>query len=255
MNNDLNEIENIQNKNKKKVSIKLIILFVVLFIFLLVALFIGFRLISKKNTVTFEDYNLYQYYSGIRYDYKGTVTIYNDGKLCTLTTKDITIEDNNMPIYFQDKNNMVFFPINMSIIIPREINKTYKLNYFTKISCELEDETETCYLMKKDTNDVYLEESFLYDGRDTYFFLYGTKLTIDGKEYILSPLSYATVNYKDQIEIYDKKEDKYIIIEKHDKDVISDNDNYKINLSTDMIFYGDTSRMLVKNISNFPVYK
>ena len=81
-----------------------------------------------------------------------------------------------------------------------------------------------------DDEKVYLEKSILFDGENLYAFLYNTTVIIDGEEIELTPLSYITVNYQDEISYYDKKNDKYVIIPTHKDDVIAIIDGFKVNL-------------------------
>ena len=138
----------------------------------------------------------------------------------------------------------------MYLIIPRIKTTSYKINHFSKIKIE----DDLAYLNYKNKN-IYLEQSFLYDGDNLYFFIYETKVNIDEKEYTLSPLSYIIVNYKSEIEIYDKKEDNYTIIDEHQRDVIAYLDNYKVNLSTDTLTYDSGDRLLIKSPDNLPLYE
>jgi acetaldehyde dehydrogenase/alcohol dehydrogenase len=75
------------------------------------------------------------------------------------------------------------------------------------------------------------------------------------KVYELSPLSYVIVNYKGEVEIYDKKSDKYEMIELCEKDVIGTMGDYIINLSTDSVSIGDNSRLLIKSVDSLELYK
>ena len=68
----------------------------------------------------------------------------------------------------------------------------------------------------------------------------------------MSPLSYAIVDYHDEVQLYNKEKDKYEIIENCDFDIIATLGEHKINLSTDMI---DNNRLLIKSIDNLPLYK
>jgi hypothetical protein len=137
----------------------------------------------------------------------------------------------------------------MLLVFPRLNNKNYKMKMFSKVVYENDSNAAFYYLGNQ---KIYLEDSFLYDGNDLYLFLYKTVITVGNTDYELSPLSFVIVDYQDQVEIYDKEKDEYIIIEKCDTDVLGNMSNYKINLSTDMI---NDNRLLLKSVDKLPLYK
>ena len=159
----------------------------------------------------------------------------------------------NIPIYFQKDESSVLFPENISLVYLREKTTTYRLNYFTRLEFDKTNNNESAFVTYKGKK-AFIEKSFLFDGDNLYFFPYSTDVVIEGKTYNLSPLSYIIVNYKDCIEMYDKKTDKYTIIDKHDKDVIATIDNYKVNLSTDMIIYDRDTRLLRRNVDKLDLF-
>ena len=241
---------NVHEQRKKDKNLRIIIISVAAFIILLLAIIMIFIFYRKQKVYNFKDYKLYQYFSGVKVEYEGKVSITNDGEETKITTKDGVENIEDSPIYFKDNDNEVFFAKNMQLIIPRIKTTSYKINHFSKIKID----DDLAYLNYKNKN-IYLEQSFLYDGDNLYFFIYETKVNIDEKEYTLSPLSYIIVNYKSEIEIYDKKEDNYTIIDEHQRDVIAYLDNYKVNLSTDSLTYDSGDRLLIKSPDNLPLYE
>lgn len=243
-----------KDKEHKKKGKTILIMSIIVIILIVVAGFIIYRHYKNLNKLTVEDYELYQYFAGQRYDYKGEISITRNGEITTLKYKDIEIEADSTPIYFSNIDNEMLLPANMGLLIPRLINKNYKLPYFTRIAVEeLTDETQA-FLVYNDKKE-YIERSFLYDGNNLYVFIYETKVVIDGEEITLSPLSYITVNYQSDIYYYNKKTDEYRIIETHTDDVIATFEGYKINLSTDMIMYDNNSKLLIKNVGDLETYK
>ena len=83
----------------------------------------------------------------------------------------------------------------------------------------------------------------------------GHSIEVDGKKIELSPLSYIEVNYQDEIVYYDKKDDKYEVINDHEKDVIANIDGYKVNLSTDSIMYENNAKLIYADVNELPTYK
>lgn len=243
-------------KNKKKLRIILVsVISSIILLVVLLVIFLYYKGLDKYELSSEESHKLYQYFSGIKVEYKGKLKIKKNGDDIKLS-QDANIENvEDAPIYFSDINNQVFFAKNMSLVIPRIKNQNYRINYFSKIVCENGDSQDIAYIIDKYDKKIYLEESFLYDGENLYFFIYDTNVTIDEKEYKLSELSYIIVNYKGQIEIYDKANDKYIIIDEHKNDVIAKLGNYNINLSTDVLMYGEDSRLLLKSVDSLPLYE
>ena len=248
------KIKNSEKKIVLKKRIKILIICLITILLLTIGVFLVYRYFKNLNKITFDKYDLYQYFSGVKYEYKGNVTIEKGNKITSIKTSDLDINAECIPIYFQNLDNKVIFPSEMSLIFPSIRNKNYKVRYFSEISSDISESGESTFI-KIDDKDVFLTDSFFYDGDNLYFFPYTTKVIIEKKEYNLSALSYIIVNYKGEIEIYNKKDDKYIIIEEHDEDVIAYVDNYKVNLSTDMIMYNNENRLLIKNISKLGFYK
>ncbi len=243
-----------KNKFNFKNKIVLFLLLITIILSVIAASLIVYKRYEAKNEVKIENYELYQYFSGIKQNYTGKITIKKNGESATLESEGVDVDPGFIPIYFQEVNNEVIFPVDMALIFPRIQNKNYKINYFSKLYVDLENEDKNVYLKYED-NDLFLENCFLYDGADLYFFPYATSVVIDGTTYDLSPLSYVIVNYKELIEIYDKQSDKYTIIDSHVNDVIANLGSYRINLSTDMILYENSSRLLLKQVNLLNPYQ
>lgn len=252
-----NKIEKNKNKIKKKISFKkklqLIILSCIVLISVTVISIIMYNYYKGLNKVTIENYEFYQYFSGIRYDYKGELTLKKNGEITKLKYKNIEIEVDSTPIYYKTIDNQIIIPQNMGLYMPRMANKNYKLPYFSVISIEETDTNTNAYVKYKNIKK-FIEPAFLYDGSNLYVFLYNTKIKIDDEEILLSPLSYIIVNYQDEIFIYDKKTDTPRTIQSHVQDVVAEFEGYKVNLSTDMIMYDSNSKLLIKNVDLLKSY-
>ena len=240
----------ISTKKRKIVYISLIIL--ALF---LIGIYIIRSFYLDQNKIEYNNYKLYQYFSGLKVEYTGKVAIKRDQSITSIKVKDKNMDINmeNIPIYFQKDESSVLFPENISLVYLREKTTTYRLNYFTRLEFDKTNNNESAFVTYKGKK-AFIEKSFLFDGDNLYFFPYSTDVVIEGKTYNLSPLSYIIVNYKDCIEMYDKKTDKYTIIDNHEKDVIATIDNYKINLSTDMIIYDRDTRLLRRNVDKLDLF-
>lgn len=253
-NNYQEKIKNSANKLVLKKRRKVLIISLILILVTMCALFLIHKYIQSKNRISFDKYELYQYFSGIRYDYNGKVTIEKGKKITSIKSEKLNINAEQIPIYFQKIDNEMIFPSQMELIFPNIKNKNYRINYFSKIKFEIDQTNENVFL-DYNGKEQFLNKCFFYDGEDLYFFPYSTTVNIEDISYELSPLSYIIVNYRGEIEMYDKAKDKYTIIEEHTKDVIASLDNYNINLSTDIIMYDNNdNRLLYKNIDKLKLY-
>ena len=251
MNKDDKNKTKVERAKKRRITLITIISVVVISI---VAAII-YVVYHKLNYASFEQYEMYQYFSGLKVEYNGTLTLNYKGGITELAYDDVKIEADSTPIYFKTIQNEVVFPKNMELIIPRLKNRTYKINYFSKVGFEEYGGERSSYLVYRDKS-YYLEPSFLFNGENMYFFNYGAEVKVEGKEMTLSPLSYMLVDYRGEIEIYDKKSDKYTMIDSSKEDAMAEIDGCTINLSTDTVFYPDGgSRLLVKNIDKLPVFE
>ena len=239
----------VHNKREKNKFLRIIIISGIGFIILFVSAFLLFRYFKGLKEFTYNDeYPLYQYFAGGKTVYTGKITLSKEDDI-TLIENDEGIEDiEDVPIYFQNVDNEVLTSKNMLYAIPSINNKNYRINAFSKIVYE-EDSKLTYYLLGK--KKVLFDEGFLFDGANLYLFLSDVSIVIDEKNYELSALSYVIVNYKDQIEIYNKKLDEYTLIETHKNDVIATLGNHKINMSVDMV---NNNRLLLKSCDNLPIY-
>lgn len=249
----MNKDEVYKKRIRRLKKMKIMVVSFLLFISIITGFYVINRYYSSLNSITYEDYEIYQYFSGARVAYSGKATIKRNNEITSIESKEKKIDTGFIPIYFQKVDNECLLPETMELVFPSIKNKSYKVNYFTKIMYDYTGDIETSFLVYKDKR-ILLDNSFLYDGDNLYFFPYSTSILIDGKNYNLSPLSYIIVNYKDMIEMYDKQSDKYTIIDSHNNDVIATMDNYKINLSTDMIMYNNENRLLIKNIDKLSNY-
>lgn len=249
-----NDFEYAIKKKRKNMKTKKIIFISLLILISITAIFIIISNYYKKiNSIRYDKYEFYQYFSGAKVNYEGVLAIEYNNNVTKIESKDKKINTGFIPIYFQKVDNEVILPVTMELVIPKLRNKSYKVKYLTKLINESIDSEEMIFI-ESNNKKVYLEQSFLYNGEDLYFFPYSTTVIIENKEYKLSPLSYIIVNYKGLIEIYNKNEDKYIMIDEHEDDVIAIIGNFKVNLSTDMIMYENENKLLIKNVDKLPLF-
>lgn len=242
------------NKKRENTNKLRIILFSIIgIIVVLIALFIVFSRFSNMNKFEYNaEYPMYQYFSGVKTSYTGKVTLVNDGDITKVESNEGIMDINDAPIYYQDVDNKVLITKNMQLFFPHLFNKNYKLKYFTNVFYDTEMSSSYFEDGKK---NVFLEDAFLYDGNNMYLFLTDINVQVLDEKYDLSPLSYVVVNYQGEVEIYDKKADKYHMIELCEKDVLANLGEYTINLSTDTVSNGDNSRLLMKSVDGLEIYK
>lgn len=197
---------------------------------------------KKLDEVTLNDQSFYQYFYGEKLEYDGTLTLNKEDEIIEMSFKDVTVELDSTPIYYQ-KDDKVLFPKKMSVVFPKSNGLQYKVNNFTSIFIDGDD----IYLKDTPINRS-IQNCFLYDGRDLFFFIETTEVTIGNEKYVLSPLSYVILKYNQEIEIYQKDLDKYTILELDDKEILASANGYVINMSIDALKYGESSRLLVKRI-------
>ena len=247
----------VEDKTKKKIKIKKslkIFLITLLFVVVLCSvIFIVHSHYKKLNHITIENHKVYQYFSGIRFDFDGKFSMTRDGDITKFEVDGNKVDCGSTPIYIVGDDNEMIIPVDMVFVIPREKTKNYKLPFFSRIVVDESEDGSNAFLKLKEEKK-FLENSFLYDGKDTYVFLYEAKINIDGNSYVVSPLSYITVNYQGEINFYDKASDKFIIIESHTDDVVATLEGYSINLSTDMVMYGNNFKLLIKNATHLNSY-
>jgi len=239
-----------RHTNKNKIFLITVASIAIILIVAAIVYVIQYRL----NHASFENYSMYQYFSGLRVDYEGTLTLAYDGGVTNLAHDDIEIEADSTPIYYTNIDNQVFFPTSMELIIPRMRNTTYKINYFSQISIDKYEGQTLSYLKYRDS-EYELENNFLYDGNNLYFLTYGATVEVKDETIKLSPLSYIIVDYKGDVEFYDHESDTYRIIESVETDVKATLEDCVINMSSDTIIYDNgSSRLLVKNYGSLPTY-
>ena len=243
----------IKNQLKMKKSARNIIIALIAIILIVIVVLITRNKYEEMTEYTIKNYELYQYFGGIKFEYTGELSLKNNGEITELKYKDIEIETDSTPIYFSQKDNEMLLPKSMGLYIPHKIEKNYKVPYFSRILVE-ETQTDFNAFLVREPKNLFLDKSFLYDGKDMYVFLYETKIHLNNQTIDLSPLSYITVVYGSEVTYYNKKLDKFKIIDNVKGDVVAELNGYKINLSTDMIMYENNNKLLIKNVDNLKTF-
>lgn len=221
-------------KRNKMIAIIAIVLFIAI-------LMVVGVLLNQLNTTILEEHSFYQYFVGKKVSYDGGLKLTRKNDITELTVKDTQLTLDSTPVYYADIENKVIFPEDMIIVFPVQSGRMYKISHFSNVFFD----TETTYL--EGTANTALNHAFIYDGQDLYFFLEKTSLKIGENNYELSPLSYVICRYKDTVEIYQKDQDKYTILENKTEEVTASTDEYTINLNIDSIQTENQQQLLIKN--------
>ena len=103
---------------------------IIIIILIILLAFSTYRIVSTKEKITIDD-DMYQYLSGIKYEYKGTTEIIDDNDDITLTNKNNDVNLDSTPIYYKNKDR-ILLPNSMSIVFPKSnyiVNRIRKLSY------------------------------------------------------------------------------------------------------------------------------
>ena len=195
-----------ENKNKSEKLVKIaLIAAVVVFAFVIYKIFDILVLSNEKYDLSGETY--YQYFYGIMEEYSGKMDVVqrNDDIQLVLENGKVIYLDST-PIYYKNVLGKMLFAKPMELVIPDVGN--YKLSKFTNIY----EENNTMQVKKfNSSKSKTINNGFIFDGNDLYFFLDDTVITIGDTEYELPPLSYVIVNYRTNVEIYNYDKNEYTI--------------------------------------------
>ena len=221
---------------------------------LIVIIIIVSIIISNLNSTKTESHNFFQWYSGQKVEYKGELTFTRKEGLTELKATDKKVTLDSTPVYYAEKEHKVIFPEDMAIVFPHNNGMMYRINHFSNII----EENSDVYLetnLAVETNKTKLDQAFLYDGQDLYFFLERTNITVNGTTYEVSPLSYAIVRYKQSIEIYNYEKDEYQVIDIQDgQEAKVVTDTYTINMSFDSLQTAEKEQLLIRGLSYLQPY-
>lgn len=221
---------------------------------LIVIIIIVSIIISNLNSTKTESHNFFQWYSGQKVEYKGELTFTRKEGLTELKATDKKVTLDSTPVYYAEKEHKVIFPEDMAIVFPHNNGMMYRINHFSNII----EENSDVYLetnLAVETNKTKLDQAFLYDGQDLYFFLERTNITVNGTTYEVSPLSYAIVRYKQSIEIYNYEKDEYQVIDIQDgQEAKVVTDTYTINMSFDSLQTAEKEQLLIRGLSYLKPY-
>ena len=207
--------------NERKILIPIMVVFV-----LLITVYFLYREYKYDNYRNKKEYEVYQYFGGIKNEYTGIVTYNLDDVVVDVTPKDKKIEYDSTPVYFKDEKKIIF-PGLMNITFPLKEGSQYKVYQYSIY----ENEDDLHYLKSGIVKKDY-SQFFLFDGKNLFFFPDEVTLLIDGVEYRkLSGMSYVKVVGGYTLEYYDFESDKAEVIEVENKVITVKNETLNVNLS------------------------
>lgn len=215
---------------------------------LMIVLFLSFfvyYMVQKNNHYQVDtEEKVYQYFYDQKYEYKAIVSKNRKDVIVDLRPQDITINKDSTPIYYQDKEQVVF-ATDMSVVMPTLGCSEYLAKGYSYITFQ-----DGIYKMTANRYHGKLNHYFLYDGGDLYFFIEEVTLKVGNEEIHLSPFSYVIARYNSYIAYYDRKNDMYRTIQTSEGDSVVENDYYTIYVSKDSIAYSGNDILLTSEIEH-----
>ena len=210
-----------------------------------ISFFVYYKISILDNYREYKKTKVIQYFYDKKYEYNATIGFNRKKEIVEFSTKDYDITFDSTPIYYRDEEKVIL-PSNMSVVMP-----TLNCSEYLAPKYSLITNKKNNYYLKTKKYDNKLGHYFLYDGLDLYFFIDSTKLTINGQEIKLSPLSYVYTSSTNQnVSYYDHKTDTSKTIESKDYKTTIESDYYKVNINTDQIDYFGKNVILTSRISS-----
>lgn len=211
-----------------------------LIIVILIALILYGREYKNNRYAVTDSVNVYQYFSGIKFDYVADISRNRKDVVIDFEPKDTVINLDSIPVYITDTDKVIF-PKEMMAFFPID-NIGYKVNSLGEVYKRF----DLYYLNQKDVNKS-LDHVFYYDGRDLYFFIDEVTVVIGDKEINLSPMSYLNCSYQNLLEYYDKENDTYESISLTNERVYVKNKYMNVDVTLDKVIYNDGFNLLTSD--------
>ena len=217
---------------------------------LLITTFFLYREYQFDNKRNKEEVKVFQYFSSEKLDYTGIVTYNLKNTIVDFVPKNATIQDNRLPIYYDDMSKVIF-PVEMGIVFPLRDGRQYKLYKYATYYKQ-----DGVHFIKNNEDIGNYNDFFLFNGKDTFFFPDEVSLKIDDKEYKkLGSMSYVRVVGGFTLIYYDTTTGVAESIELDGKQVTVTSDIINLNVSN-KYFYSFSSKLLLMLPNNLdPVFK
>lgn len=214
---------------------------------MLITIYFLYREYKYDNYRDKRDTEVYQVFGGIKTDYTAVITYNLKGNIIEIAGKDKKIEYDATPVYYKDKEE-VLFPKEMIVAMPLREGSQYRTyKYASYINAD------SIHSIKNGSDTGVYDYFFMYDGEELFFFPTEVTLSIDGKEYrTLSGASYVSVVGNNTLVYYDYKSEESEVIEIEGKLVEVTSEYIKVNL-TERYFMSFSDRVLLSRPYNLPV--
>lgn len=232
-------------KTNKKISLILLTLGVV-------AIVIGVTLLSLKAVHVVKQYkikneDIYMFFGDELFEFNSEITLNHENNITNMKLNDKNVELNSEPIYIKEKDEVIM-PSDMSIVYPLDGVVQKRITYYSK----LELINNKVKLSNNIHNNYVLENAFLYDGKDLYFFVEDTTIIIGDEKIEIPAFSYVTCKYKGDVFIFNYSTKNVKVYENVSDIVFATDGDYTVNLSYDVVEFNENSVLLIKNIKNLP---
>lgn len=202
------------------------------------------------NEYKLNDVQFYQYDTGHKFTYTGSFVINKDNEVTKILIDNKEYNLTSSPLFIESEDE-VFFPKNMMIVFPITAVSQYKINYYATLT----NHDNEFYIKNNNSKEYNIQNCFLYDGDDLYYFIEDTDIIVGNDTYHLYANSYVILHYNESLEMYNFADEEGTIINIGTEDIYAKNDNYNINISVDSVKYGESSKLLLKKFDYLKNYQ
>lgn len=249
-----------ETKEKKKITKKnikkwikknapIICVSIAAFVLLVFVLLLMLQAEEELEQYEIKNEKLYTYSLNHRLDFYTEVTLDNKNNVTKMIYNGEEITLYTEPIYYVDKE-VAIFPNRMTVVFPLNLRKQYKLNRYTRVNGE-----SVQVILQNENLEYGLNNSFVYDGDDVYFFVEDGVIKFGDKSVEVSKFSFVRCEYRGSLSIYNYETDTMTYEEKVTDNVIATFDTYSVNLSVDSITVNNEPSLIDKNIEIMEVLK
>lgn len=196
---------------------------------LFLAVLLPYYLVGHMDSIVLKQ-SAYQYAEGEKIEYPagGKITKADNGCVVTADDSGTLLAQT---LLYERESGRVIFPSVCSIVRPK-LQLTNRVNPLSILS----QSEGTMQIVNGDTT-VLVEEFFLFDGRDTYYFNEGTILEWEDETVVLSSFSQVEVIYNKSVAVLNYETEEYSVYETGDCFCIATlSGTEQINLSTDILY-------------------
>ncbi len=200
---------------------------------------VAYMLLSNIDTLKLKE-PTFQHRIAMRFDYPESAKLQKDADGVYVVYGNQKLLSDEFPIYTADRTK-IFLPKDMSLVIPMSELRSYRLPYFSAVEVD-----ELLVNVSRGNKYASVDNSFIYNGADTYIFLEPMTLVV-GEEIIeLGRFSTVLALHNILIEVYDTTTDTYRRIETGISEVSAKAPSgYEINLGTDTVISKGSQYMLI----------